>query len=156
MESRRSPENSLAVGGKTVKIMLLLDWLDVKRTVGDDELLEKSVEEPESLLNDDSFRSNMVRTFSKEGKVSRLRIISTRVANLESNLMGTLFGMLKGIILSVVEGGGGGGVCLPRPWMPNGDIGGGMVRLDVGSGEKRGGGPKIKDIFKEKKVMIPY
>ncbi|GJT27339.1 hypothetical protein Tco_0907614 [Tanacetum coccineum] len=27
-------------------------------------------------------------------------------------------------------------VCLPRPWMPNGDIGGGRVRLDVGSGEK--------------------
>ncbi|GJY77332.1 hypothetical protein Tco_0482448 [Tanacetum coccineum] len=47
-------------------------------------------------------------------------------------------------------------VCLPRPWMPNGDIGGGRVRLDVGSGEKRGGGRKIKEIFKERKTVIPY
>ncbi|GKB28903.1 Clp protease regulatory subunit ClpX1, mitochondrial, partial [Tanacetum coccineum] len=41
-------------------------------------------------------------------------------------------------------------VCLPWPWMPNGDIGGGRVRLDVGSGEKRGGGRKIKETFKER------
>ncbi|GKD07573.1 hypothetical protein Tco_1187258, partial [Tanacetum coccineum] len=85
----------------------------LKRTVGDDELLEKSVEEPESLLNDESFRSNM-----------------------------------KVVVVVVV--------CLPRPWMPNGDIGGGRVRLDVGSGEKRGGGRKIKEIFKERKAVIPY
>ncbi|GKC53168.1 hypothetical protein Tco_1075913, partial [Tanacetum coccineum] len=42
-------------------------------------------------------------------------------------------------------------VCLPRPWMPNEDIGGGRVRLDVGSEEKRGGGRKIKETFKERK-----
>ncbi|GKB89217.1 hypothetical protein Tco_0961489 [Tanacetum coccineum] len=47
-------------------------------------------------------------------------------------------------------------VCLPRPWMPNGDIGGGRVRLDVGSGEKRGGGRKIKEIFKERKAMAGF
>ncbi|GJR40946.1 hypothetical protein Tco_1216630 [Tanacetum coccineum] len=47
-------------------------------------------------------------------------------------------------------------VCLLRPWMPNGDIGGGRVRLAVGSGEKRGGGRKIKEIFKERKAVIPY
>ncbi|GJT05071.1 hypothetical protein Tco_0839533 [Tanacetum coccineum] len=100
--------------GKSRQLPLLFDWLDAKRTVGDDELLEKSVEEPESLLHDDSFRSNM-----------------------------------KVVVVVVV-------VCLPRPWMPNGDIGGGRVRLDVGSGEKRGGGRKIKEIFKERKALIPY
>ncbi|GKA43737.1 hypothetical protein Tco_0736461 [Tanacetum coccineum] len=88
---------------------------NAKRTVGDDELLEKSVEEPESLLNDDSFRSNMVVV----------------------------------VVVVVV-------VCLPRSWMLNGDIGGGRVRLDVDSGEKRGGGQKIKEIFKERKAVIPY
>ncbi|GJU21313.1 hypothetical protein Tco_1154655, partial [Tanacetum coccineum] len=45
---------------------------------------------------------------------------------------------------------------LPRPWMPNEDIGGGRVILDVDSGEKRGGGRKIKEIFKERKGLIPY
>ncbi|GJS31287.1 hypothetical protein Tco_0491907 [Tanacetum coccineum] len=68
---------------------------------------------------------------------------------------GTLFGMQKGnyfIVVSVEVV----WVVLPRPWMPNGDIGGGRVRLDVGSEEKRGGGRKIKEIFKERKDVIPY
>ncbi|GJT66422.1 hypothetical protein Tco_1017902 [Tanacetum coccineum] len=89
---------------------LLFDWLDAKRTVGDDELLKKSVEELESLLNDGSFRSNM-----------------------------------KVVVVVVV-------VCLPRPWMPNGDIGGGRVRLDVGSGEKEEEDERLRRFLRRERL----
>ncbi|GJS64724.1 hypothetical protein Tco_0679288 [Tanacetum coccineum] len=74
------------------------------RTVKDDELLSKLVEALDSSLNDDSFKSGMLRTVSKVERGLRCQMISTR-----SNLMRTLLGMLKGMIL-LVEGCGGGGL----------------------------------------------
>nr|GEW39119.1 germacrene A synthase [Tanacetum cinerariifolium] len=70
---------------------------DVMRTVGDDELLSKVVVAPESSVNDNSLKRSMVRVVSKVERVSR------------SNLMDTLLGMLKWMILSVCDGDGGGG-----------------------------------------------
>ncbi|GJX21924.1 hypothetical protein Tco_0226369 [Tanacetum coccineum] len=43
-------------------------------------------------------------------------------------------------------------VCLPRPWMPNGDISGGTVRLDVGSGEKRGGDERLRRLLRRERL----
>ncbi|GJV77079.1 hypothetical protein Tco_1508663 [Tanacetum coccineum] len=65
---------------------LVLDEEDAMRMVRDEELLSKVVE-VESSLNEDSFKKRDL---------------------LMSGLIGTLLGILKGMILSVGVGGGGG------------------------------------------------
>nr|GEU79886.1 RNA-directed DNA polymerase, eukaryota, reverse transcriptase zinc-binding domain protein [Tanacetum cinerariifolium] len=97
---------------------LLFDELDAKRTVGDDELHAKSVEEPESSLTDDSFRSNMdlfglpllFDELDAKRTVGDDELHAKSVEEPESSLTDDSFRSNMGIILSVVEGGGGGGV----------------------------------------------
>ncbi|GJZ81309.1 hypothetical protein Tco_0646303 [Tanacetum coccineum] len=119
------------------RLPLLVDEFDAMRTVGEDELLSKLVVASESSLNDDSFKSSMLRIVSKvfESISHRLNFGAILINRHLSNLDGTEFiakrvtqgskdphldkiiklalfgisrGMLKGIILSVEEGGGGG------------------------------------------------
>ncbi|GJU14235.1 hypothetical protein Tco_1142201 [Tanacetum coccineum] len=92
-------EGMILRGYGLLVLPLLLGEIDAMRTVGEDELLSNVVDGSVESLKDDSLRRSMVLVVSKDGKVSRFQ---------ESNLMGTLLGMLNGMILSV--GGGGGGV----------------------------------------------
>nr|GEY61140.1 integrase, catalytic core [Tanacetum cinerariifolium] len=56
---------------KGLVLPLVIEEVDVMRTVGDDELLSKVVVAPESTVNYDSFKRSMVCVLSKFGSVSR-------------------------------------------------------------------------------------
>nr|GFA16367.1 hypothetical protein [Tanacetum cinerariifolium] len=57
--------------------------VDVTRAVGEEELPSNVLEVLVSSLKDDSLSKSMVRVVSNEGRVSRCRIMSTRVAKRE-------------------------------------------------------------------------
>ncbi|GJU15562.1 hypothetical protein Tco_1143528 [Tanacetum coccineum] len=136
MESRRSPENTLAVGGQTVKIMLLLDRFAAAVGLYHIHAAGRSQKEPVGPA--------VELHHKKKGCVSCWAV---RVGLADCIGPDEWSGIQNGKVVVVY---------LPRPWMPNGDIGGGRVRLDVSSREKREGGRKIKEMFKERKAVIPY
>ncbi|GJX43886.1 type I inositol polyphosphate 5-phosphatase 4-like protein [Tanacetum coccineum] len=104
------------------------------------------------IMNDDSFRSNKYERFTKDGERCGV------VFNINLKTDASQDGLREKELHELRWYGGGGcvGVCLPRPWMPNGDIGGGRVRLDVGSGEKEEEDERLRRFLKRERLFLKF
>nr|GFC94826.1 hypothetical protein [Tanacetum cinerariifolium] len=73
------------VAGEFEDLPFGVEDVDITRAVGEEELPLNVLEVLVSSLKDDSLSRSMVRVVSNEGRVSRCRIMSTRVAKRESS-----------------------------------------------------------------------
>nr|GFC44773.1 hypothetical protein [Tanacetum cinerariifolium] len=76
---------SVIVVGEFEELPFGVEDVDITRAVGEEELPSNVLEVLVSSLKDDSLSRSMVRMVSNEGRVSRCRIMSTRVAKRESS-----------------------------------------------------------------------
>nr|GEZ78890.1 peroxisomal (S)-2-hydroxy-acid oxidase GLO4-like [Tanacetum cinerariifolium] len=76
---------SVIVVGDFEELPFGVEDVDVTRVVGEEELPSNVLEVMVSSLKDDSLSRSMLRVVSNEGRVSRCRIMSTRVAKRESS-----------------------------------------------------------------------